>query len=100
MSRMSRGSPAFGTVAIATGSTNTMIVRDPAMIVPNKKMSTKIRNGGIGNCAKNAGNSLITPDAVKSSLKIITAQVLNTILDSKADLKNGLISVKVNLFTK
>ena len=97
ISRINNGRPASGTVAIATGRTNTMIASDPAMIVPKKKISTKIRNGGIGNCAKNAGSSLITPDNVSSSLNIITAQVLNTIRVSNADLKYGFTSLNVNL---
>ena len=97
ISRINSGRPASGTVAIATGSTNTIIASDPAIIVPKKKMSTKIRNGGIGNCEKNSGSSLMTPDNVSNSLKIITAHVLNTMRDSNAEIKNGFISLNVNL---
>ena len=74
-----------------------MIANEPAIIVPNKKINTKIRYDGIGNWAKNAGNSLITPESVSNSLKIITAHVLNTMRDSNAEVKNGFISANLNL---
>ena len=66
---------------------------------PKKKISAKTRNVGIGREVKNPGRVSITPVAARSSLKIITENVLAISLGSKAAEKKGTISSQVKWLT-
>ena len=94
-----RAAPLF-TVAMAIGIHSTIIAWLPATIVPKKKISAKTKKVGIGRAEKNSGSSSMTPVAARTSLKIITSQVLTRSLASKAVLKNGTSSLGLKRFTK